>query len=181
LFIKENKMNKKLDKNKDKMIYFWKKFLSKTGCFILKKRVFLVFMIILSTSGYCLYIWYRYVYKPDWDNSRKESYIQEKEKGEIFDKNKFKEIIFGGQGKYHLNNGNYKALYAGIWYRNSDATYFNVGLDYASFHFGISYDLNLSSLSVASNHRGGFEFALIYIIQRYKPDIKRYKACPNYI
>jgi len=95
--------------------------------------------------------------------------------------NKFKEIIFGGQGKYHLNNGNYKALYAGIWYRNSDATYFNVGLDYASFHFGISYDLNLSSLSVASNHRGGFEFALIYIIQRYKPDIKRYKACPNYI
>ncbi|PIU08942.1 MAG: hypothetical protein COZ85_00380 [Candidatus Moranbacteria bacterium CG_4_8_14_3_um_filter_34_16] len=93
MFIKENKMNKKLDKNKDKMIYFWKKFLSKTGCFILKKRVFLVFMIIFATSGYCLFIWYRYVYKPDWDNSRKESYIQEKEKGEIFDKNKFKEII----------------------------------------------------------------------------------------
>ncbi len=94
---------------------------------------------------------------------------------------KFKEIIFGGQGKYHLNNGNYKALYAGVWYRNSDATYFNVGLDYADFHFGISYDLNLSSLSVASHNRGGFEFAIIYILQRYKPDIKRYKACPDYI
>ena len=94
---------------------------------------------------------------------------------------KFKEIIFGGQGKYHLNNGNYKAVYAGIWYRNSDATYFNVGLDYSSFHFGISYDLNLSSLSVASHNRGGFEFAVIYILQRYKPDIKRYKACPDYI
>lgn len=94
---------------------------------------------------------------------------------------KFKEIIFGGQGKYHLNKGNYKALYAGVWYRNSDATYFNVGMDYADFHFGISYDLNLSSLSVASHNRGGFEFAIIYIIQRYKPDIKRYKACPDYI
>lgn len=94
---------------------------------------------------------------------------------------KYKEIILGGQGKYHLNNGNYKALYGGIWYRNSDATYFSVGLDYADFHFGISYDLNLSSLEVASNNRGGFEFAIIYIISRYKPDIKRYKACPDYI
>lgn len=93
----------------------------------------------------------------------------------------YKEIIFGGQGKYHLNNGNYKAIYGGIWYRNSDATYFNVGLDYADFHFGISYDLNLSSLSVASNNRGGFEFSVIYIISRYKPEIKRYKACPDYI
>lgn len=93
----------------------------------------------------------------------------------------YKEIIFGGQGKYHLNNGNYKALYAGIWYRNADATYFSIGMDYSDFHFGISYDLNLSSLEVASNHRGGFEFAIIYIISRYKPDIKRYKACPDYI
>ncbi|MBL4669572.1 MAG: PorP/SprF family type IX secretion system membrane protein [Flavobacteriales bacterium] len=95
--------------------------------------------------------------------------------------NKFKELIFGGQGKYHLNNGNYKALYAGVWYRNSDAAYFNVGLDYADFHFGVSYDLNLSSLKVASRNRGGFEFSIIYIIQRYRPDIKRYKACPDYL
>lgn len=94
---------------------------------------------------------------------------------------KFQEIIFGGQGKYHLNKGNYKALYAGIWYRNSDASYFNVGMDYGNFHVGISYDLNLSSLQVASNRRGGFEFALIYIIQRYKPDLRRYKSCPDYI
>ncbi len=94
---------------------------------------------------------------------------------------KHKEIIFGGQGKYHLNNGNYKAVYAGVWYRNSDATYFSVGMDYADFHFGISYDLNLSSLKVASQNRGGFEFAIIYIISRYKPEIKRYKACPDYI
>lgn len=94
---------------------------------------------------------------------------------------KFQEIIFGGQGKYHLNNGNYKAIYAGIWYRNSDATYFNVGMDYGNFHIGISYDLNLSSLKVASNRRGGFEFALIYIFERYRPDLKRYKTCPDYI
>ena len=94
---------------------------------------------------------------------------------------KFQEIIFGGSGKYHLNNGNYKAVYAGIWYRNSDASYLTLGLDYGNFHFGASYDLNLSSLEVASNHRGGFEFAIIYIFERYKPDMRRYKTCPNYI
>jgi len=94
---------------------------------------------------------------------------------------KFQEFIFGGQGKYHLNKGNYKAIYAGVWYRNSDASYFNVGMDYGNFHVGISYDLNLSSLKVASNHRGGFEFSLIYIFQRYRPDLRRYKSCPDYI
>lgn len=94
---------------------------------------------------------------------------------------KFKEIIIGGQGKYHLNNGNYKALYAGIWYRNADASYLTVGLDYNDFHFGVSYDFNISNLNVASNYRGGFEFAIIYIIQNYKPDLRRYKACPDYI
>ena len=94
---------------------------------------------------------------------------------------KFQELIFGGQAKYHLNNGNYKAVYGGVWYRNSDAMYFNASLDYHNLHFGISYDLNLSSLKVASNRKGGFEFSLIYIIQRYKPDMRRYKYCPDYI
>jgi len=94
---------------------------------------------------------------------------------------KFKEIIFGGSGKYHLNNGNYKAVYFGIWYRNQDASYFTAELDYGNFHFGASYDLNLSSLKVASRNRGGFEFSVIYIFEKYRPTIKRYKACPNYI
>ncbi|GAB4254756.1 MAG: hypothetical protein Kow0079_11220 [Vicingaceae bacterium] len=94
---------------------------------------------------------------------------------------KFKEIIFGGSGKYYLNNPDYKAVYLGIWYRNKDASYLSAGLDWRDFHFGISYDFNLSSLRPASHNRGGFEFAIIYIFSKYKPVIKRYKACPNYI
>ena len=95
--------------------------------------------------------------------------------------NQFKEIIFGGSGKFHLNKGDYQAVYFGIWHRNQDAIYFTSGLDYGNFHFGVSYDLNISSLNEASNYRGGFEFALIYIFERFKPKIKRYKACPNFI
>jgi len=99
----------------------------------------------------------------------------------IMTQDQFKEIIFGGSGKYYLNNGNYKAAYLGFWYRNSDATYITAELDYSNFHFGVSYDINLSSLKVASNHRGGFEFSIIYIFEKFRPTIKRYKACPNYI
>lgn len=93
----------------------------------------------------------------------------------------YKEIIMGGSLRYHLNNGNYRNLYGGIYYRNSDAAYLTAGIDYHNFHFKISYDINVSSLEVASNNRGGFEFALIYIFEKYKPVIKRYKACPNFI
>ncbi len=93
----------------------------------------------------------------------------------------FKEIIFGGSGKYHLNYGNYKAAYLGFWYRNSDATYVTAEMDYGNFHFGVSYDINLSSLKVASRNRGGFEFSVIYIFEKFRPTIKRYKACPIYI
>lgn len=99
----------------------------------------------------------------------------------IMTQDQYKEIIFGGSGKYYLNNGNYKAAYLGFWYRNSDATYITAELDYANFHFGVSYDINLSSLRVASRNRGGFEFSIIYIFEKFRPTIKRYKACPNYI
>ncbi len=99
----------------------------------------------------------------------------------IMTQDRYKEIIFGGSGKYYLNNANYKAVYLGFWYRNSDATYVTAELDYSSFHFGVSYDINLSSLRVASHNRGGFEFSIIYIYKKFRPTIKHYKACPNYI
>lgn len=99
----------------------------------------------------------------------------------IMTQDQFKEIIFGGSGKYYLNNGNYKAAYLGFWYRNSDATYITAELDYSNFHFGASYDINLSSLKVASRNRGGFEFSVIYIFEKFRPTIKRYKACPSFI
>jgi len=99
----------------------------------------------------------------------------------IASQHKYKEIIFGGSAKYHLNNGNYKNIYAGLYYRNSDAAYITLGLDYRSFHAKVSYDINISTLEVASNNRGGFELAIIYIFERYRPVIRRYKACPNFL
>ncbi len=49
------------------------------------------------------------------------------------------------------------------WNRNSDAVMLIGGLRYKKIDLGLSYDINISSLHVASNYRGSFEVSLIYI------------------
>lgn len=60
-------------------------------------------------------------------------------------------------------------VYAGLHYRHGvsrifDALIPTVGTRYKKFDFGLSYDVNLSSLSSGtnSNRKGSFEFSLIY-------------------
>ena len=95
----------------------------------------------------------------------------------------YKELIFGGSGKYYLNHPKkvYAALYGGLWYRNSDAAYISVGYDYADLFVGISYDINFSKLVPASRARGGIEFAVRYIIKKFKPKRIIHRVCPDYI
>ena len=60
------------------------------------------------------------------------------------------------------------SYYAGIHYRHGVSRIFDAliptfGLQYKKYAFGISYDVNLSSLSVGTNSRKGtYEFSLIY-------------------
>lgn len=95
----------------------------------------------------------------------------------------YKELIFGGSGKYYLNHPKkvYAAIYGGLWYRNSDAAYISVGYDYADLFVGISYDINFSKLVPASRARGGIEFAVRYIIKKFKPKRIIHRVCPDYI
>lgn len=97
---------------------------------------------------------------------------------------KFTEIIFGSTARYILNGSSwkYRAVGAGIWYRNKDAGYVSFNLYYDQLTAGVSYDFNLSALKPASRGFGGFEFSLIYIIKYIKlPHIMKFKACPTYI
>lgn len=61
-------------------------------------------------------------------------------------------------------------FYAGLWGRftsnTTDAIIPYVGLDYSDFSLGITYDVNVSSLSPGSESRGGIELSLIYIKKR---------------
>lgn len=95
----------------------------------------------------------------------------------------FKELIFGAAAKYILldERGVYRALYFGGWYRNKDAGFVSVGMDYDSWNVGVSYDINISNLTPASNMKGGLEISVIYILRQFKPDRIKHRICPDYI
>lgn len=96
---------------------------------------------------------------------------------------KYREIMVGSSVKYTLVNrlGDYKAVYAGLYYRNRDAAFLSLGLDYQAWFIGVSYDVNFSSLVPASRARGGIEVAVRYIITRFKPKKISHRICPDYI
>lgn len=96
---------------------------------------------------------------------------------------KYREFNIGSSVKYTLINrlGQYRALYAGLWYRNRDAAFMSVGMDYQNWFVGLSYDINFSKLVPASRARGGFEIAVRYILHRFKPKKIVHRICPDYI
>lgn len=59
----------------------------------------------------------------------------------------------------------------------SDAIIPTFGIQYLSWQFGLSYDINISQFKEATNGNGGPEIALIYTIAKVKPP-KTFKACP---
>ena len=95
----------------------------------------------------------------------------------------YREFILGSSVKYTLIDrlGEYRALYAGFFYRNADAVYFSCGMDYQAWFVGLSYDVNYSKLVPASRVRGGLEIAVRYIMTRFKPKKITHRICPDYI
>lgn len=96
---------------------------------------------------------------------------------------KYREFNVGSSVKYTLINrlGQYRALYGGLWYRNSDAAFITLGMDYQNWFAGISYDINFSKLVPASRARGGIEVAVRCILFRVKPKKVVHRVCPDYI
>ena len=91
------------------------------------------------------------------------------------------EANFGSEVNYHLDKGNFKAtILGGLYYRWDDALIIEAGIDYSNFRFAFSYDVNTSSLTEASNGKGGFELSLIYkgCILPVAPD-KFVMPCPR--
>lgn len=96
---------------------------------------------------------------------------------------KYREIVVGSEAKYTLidRNGEYRALYGGLWFRNRDAVFLSAAMDYQTWRFGISYDINFSKLVPASHTRGGLELSVQYILHRFKPKKVVHRICPDYI
>ncbi len=92
-------------------------------------------------------------------------------------------VVLGGAWSVNVNNDddNPTNFYLGSWVRFNnltDALIPYVGLDFGSFTFGLSYDVNVSSLKTASQSRGGVELSLIYI--KKPSDGRRTITCPRF-
>ncbi len=95
--------------------------------------------------------------------------------------------MFGGNVRYSNHDWNELAIRAGLWSRltnklddgnHLDALIVSAILEVESWNLGFSYDVNISNLNDATNSRGAFEVALIYV----HPDrSRRYKVnCPKF-
>jgi hypothetical protein len=73
-------------------------------------------------------------------------------------------------------------LKSGISNRFSDALILYFGAEIEGLSFVASYDVNTSSLTNASNNKGGFEFALVYQWKsKKKKKIIKQEICPKYL
>jgi type IX secretion system PorP/SprF family membrane protein len=71
------------------------------------------------------------------------------------------EVAAGVYAQYMLQG--YTDLLFGVTYRFNDAVIPSVGFHLGDFTFGLSYDVNVSRLNVASDGKGGIEFSISYI------------------
>jgi type IX secretion system PorP/SprF family membrane protein len=96
---------------------------------------------------------------------------------------KYVEVLVGSNFRYIMKDrkGEYLAPYAGIFYRSADAAYLTGGVYYNNWIAGISYDINVSGLTVASKTRGALEFQLQYIFHIFKPKVAQFRVCPDYL
>ncbi len=96
---------------------------------------------------------------------------------------KYTSFNIGGNVRYTFIDfaGVYRAVWGGVFYRNRDAAYLSLGVDYDNWKAGISYDINISTLTPASNYRGSFEVAIQYIINKKPFQRVMHRVCPDYI
>ena len=95
------------------------------------------------------------------------------------------ETMFGLGGNIYLNNRPSREIFVALggYLRlndiEADAIIPYFGLQYHAWHFGLSYDMNLSEFDSATNGRGGPEISINYIITKVKP--LKAKICPIYL
>lgn len=96
---------------------------------------------------------------------------------------KFTECVVGGFGKYYLKpvDGITTAVSLGAFYRLKDAFVVAASMDYKNYNVGISYDVNTSKLTAATNQRGAFELSMIYIFKKIAPFIAKKRVCPIFM
>ncbi len=94
---------------------------------------------------------------------------------------KYKEIIPGAQLSYWADPLNDIYVRGGLYFRTQDAFIVRAGLDYQNTFFGMSYDVNISRFTPATNNRGGFEMYVIHVLRTAKTYLNKKKPCPVFL
>ena len=92
---------------------------------------------------------------------------------------KFNSINVGSLVDYNLSKTDYfnQSIFFGAYFRAVDSGDLILGVNYDRFKAAVSYDINYSGLTPASNYKGGVELAIIYIIP-YPKKLPQFKFCP---
>ncbi|MBK6546448.1 MAG: PorP/SprF family type IX secretion system membrane protein [Saprospiraceae bacterium] len=93
--------------------------------------------------------------------------------------NPFQEIVFGGFGKFYLNQKRGKEfnVLLGIGTRLEDAIIPKIAIEWKNWYAGLSYDINTSGFKAFTNQQGGPEFSLVHILTKAHP-LTVLKSCP---
>ncbi|HNL39559.1 MAG: PorP/SprF family type IX secretion system membrane protein [Saprospiraceae bacterium] len=93
----------------------------------------------------------------------------------------YREVVYGLGMRFHLNRQPYHELSlqvgANFRHRYSDAILPQFEVNWRTWTLGLTYDVNLSDFTLATNRRGGPEVSLIYRLYRVKP-VSVFKSCP---
>ena len=91
------------------------------------------------------------------------------------------ELIPHASLRYHINPDEARTIQGGMALRARDAIVARLGYNHGTLQTGLSYDVNFSSFTPATNRRGGFEIFVNYII-RVKPGfLARKRYCPVFL
>lgn len=92
--------NKNFPEKKDLQTKVWDKF-RKISMFFTR---WFFMMSLLAAAIFFVFVWYRYIWKADWDDAKKQQYVNEQAKFS-FDKNGYQKMIdLMENRKYKLEN-----------------------------------------------------------------------------
>jgi len=93
---------------------------------------------------------------------------------------RYREIMPHVALKYFFDRSENKAVLGGLSLRTKDALIVRFGYSNKLMNAGISYDINLSRFTAATNRRGGFEIFLIQIINSQPAFVAKKRPCPTF-
>lgn len=94
---------------------------------------------------------------------------------------KYNEFVPGANVKYVFDSDKNHSASLGIYYRAGDAMIGRIGYTFKTTTAGISYDINTSKFTAATNRRGAFEIYVTHIIKRVRVFVPKKRVCPVFM